>query len=247
MDHNEAGAEAVRVSSVRSRSRKPSRSRTFCVQRNVIIGLVAARACDAPYDRLFPSQDTLPKGGFGNLIALPFQFHPRKLGHSLFVDDRFEAFPWAQQWQFLAGIERVEADRVRALAKEAVRTGRVLGVPQASLDDEEDDEPWKPKPPPAPTPRLPFAIPPEVKAVLAQRLFVEKAGLPPPLVSRLRRLAAFQNPEFYKRQKLRLSTARTPRIVVCAEDLPKHLALPRACVDDVRDLLEGERLAPGLR
>jgi superfamily II DNA or RNA helicase len=51
-------------------------------------------------------------------------------------------------------------------------------------------------------------------------------------------LAAFQNPEFYKRQKLRLSTARTPRIIVCAEDLPKYLALPRACVADVQSLLE---------
>ena len=190
------------------------------------------------YDRLFPSQDTLPQGGFGNLIALPFQFHPRKLGHSLFVDSRFEALPWEHQWQFLAGIERLEGDRVRALAKEAVRTGRVLGVPQPTPDDEDDDTPWKPMRPPTLATKLPFAVPPEVKAVLAQRLFVEKAGLPTPLVSRLRRIAAFQNPEFYKRQKLRLSTARTPRIIVCAEDLPRHLALPRACVDDVRTLLE---------
>jgi superfamily II DNA or RNA helicase len=190
------------------------------------------------YDRLFPSQDTLPQGGFGNLIALPFQFHPRKLGHSLFVDPRFEAFPWEQQWQFLADIERLEGDRVRALAKEAVRTGRVLGVSQVTPDDEEDDAPWKPPRPATPATKLPFAVPPEVKAVLAQRLFVEKEGLPTPLVSRLRRIAAFQNPEFYKRQKLRLSTARTPRIIGCAEDLPKHLALPRACVDDVRILLE---------
>ena len=74
---------------------------------------------------------------------------------------------------------------------------------------------------------------------------MEKTDLPAPLLSRLRRIAAFQNPELYKRQKLRLSTARTPRIVVCAEDLPKHLALPRACVDEVRSLLEanGSQLA----
>src|SRR5207248_551703 len=77
-------------------------------------------------------------------IALPFQFHPRKLGHSLFVDSRFEALPWEHQWQFLAGIERLEGDRVRALAKEAVRTRRVLGVPQPPPDDEDDDTPWKP-------------------------------------------------------------------------------------------------------
>lgn len=190
------------------------------------------------YDRLFPSQDTLPQGGFGNLIALPFQFQPRKAGHSLFLDGRFEAFPWEQQWQFLADIKRLGGDRVRALAREAIRTGRVLAVPQPDADDENDDTPWKPKQPAAATTKLPFSIPTEVKAVLAQRLFVEKADLPPPLLSRLRRLAAFQNPEFYKRQKLRLSTARTPRIVVCAEDLPKHLALPRACIDDARRLLE---------
>lgn len=45
------------------------------------------------YDRLFPSQDTLPKGGFGNLIALPLQKQPREQGHSLFVDDALQAFP----------------------------------------------------------------------------------------------------------------------------------------------------------
>ena len=197
------------------------------------------------YDRLFPSQDTLPQGGFGNLIALPFQFHPRKLGHSVFVDSHLEAFPWEQQWQFLAGIERIAESRVRALAREAVRTARVLGVPPSSLDeDDENDVPWKPTPSASETKKLPFAVPPEVRAVLAQRLFVQKEGLPSPLVSRLRRIAAFQNPEFYKRQKLRLSTARTPRIIVCAEDLPKYLALPRACVADVQSLLEdnGSRL-----
>ena len=32
------------------------------------------------YDRMFPSQDTLPKGGFGNLIALPLQRRARDYG-----------------------------------------------------------------------------------------------------------------------------------------------------------------------
>jgi len=103
----------------------------------------------------------------------------------------------------------------------------VLGVPDAPLEDEKEEEPWKPKRPSPLVTRLPFSVPPEVKAVLAQRLFVEKGGLPTPLPSRLRRLAAFQNPEFYKRQKLRLSTARTPRFIVCAEDSPSRLCLQR--------------------
>lgn len=54
-------------------------------------------------------------------------------------------------------------------------------------------------------------LPPQIKAVLAQRLYGEKAGLPPPLLNQLKRIAAFQNPEFYKKQRMRLSTATTPR------------------------------------
>ena len=37
------------------------------------------------YDRFFPNQDTMPKGGLGNLIALPLQFAPRKAGNSMFT------------------------------------------------------------------------------------------------------------------------------------------------------------------
>jgi superfamily II DNA or RNA helicase len=76
-----------------------------------------------------------------------------------------------------------------------------------------------------------------VKAVLSQRLFIEKAGLPSPLLNQLKRLAAFQNPEFYKKQSMRLSTALTPRVIACAEDLPEHIALPRGCLSEAEALL----------
>jgi superfamily II DNA or RNA helicase len=84
-----------------------------------------------------------------------------------------------------------------------------------------------------------------VKAVLAQRLFIEKAGLPSPLLNHLKRLAAFQNAEFYKKQKMRLSTALTPRVVACAEDLPLFVALPRGCAIEAEQLLleHGVKLA----
>ena len=39
------------------------------------------------YDRLVPNQDTMPKGGFGNLIALPLQRRPREKGNTVFLDD----------------------------------------------------------------------------------------------------------------------------------------------------------------
>src|SRR3954454_24630819 len=66
----------------------------------------------ASYDRLFPNQDTLPKGGFGNLIALPLQYEARQSGNSVFVDAQFE--PYVDQWAFLASIPRIEPGAAEA-------------------------------------------------------------------------------------------------------------------------------------
>lgn len=73
--------------------------------------------------------------------------------------------------------------------------------------------------------------------MVAQRIFVETRGLPSALINRIKRLAAFQNPEFFKKQKMHLSTALTPRVIACFEDLPEHVALPRGCFDALRELL----------
>ena len=190
----------------------------------------------ASYDRLFPNQDSLPKGGFGNLIALPLQHQARGQGNTVFVDDAFVPFP--DQWGFLARLRKISPAEVQRLADAASRQGQVLGVRVSILDDEEGTTPWgrhdqgQLRVAPIPEP-----LPSQVRAVLSQRLFIEKAGLPPQLLNRLKRLAAFQNPEFYKRQSLRLSTARTPRVISCAEDLPHHITLPRGCRSDAETLL----------
>jgi hypothetical protein len=188
------------------------------------------------YDRLFPNQDTMPRGGFGNLIALPLQYEPRKQGNTVFVDEQFEPYP--DQWAFLASVRRIEPPAVERIAREAALTGRIVGVRSVDIDDEETVAPWMR----TPTSQLPIdrsagSLPLSVNAVLAQRLFVEKHGLPAPLLNRLQRLAAFQNPEFYKKQKMRLSTATTPRVIACASDLPGHVALPRGCASNAEALL----------
>ena len=195
------------------------------------------------YDRLFPNQDTMPKGGFGNLIALPLQRAAREQANSVFVDNSLASLP--DQWAFLAGVQRLAPDSVRDLVDGASRHGQVLGVRASEEPDEGEREPWQRSPSrrrhrPAPTEPLP----PSVRAVLCQRLFVEKAGLPSPVLNQLKRLAAFQNPEFYAKQNLRLSTALTPRVISCAEDLAEHVALPRGCVVEAETLLReyGARL-----
>jgi len=190
------------------------------------------------YDRLFPNQDTMPAGGFGNLIALPLQQNPRKNGNTVFLDNNFEPYP--NQWASLASFSRVSPEAVHAIAEEAARTDRVIGVPLAISTDEDESKPWT-RPPSRKPAAVPIEgpLPAEVRAVLSQRLFVEKMGLPSLLINRIKRLAAFQNPEFYKKQKMRLSTATTPRVISCAEDHPEHVALPRGCRDDLSDLLAG--------
>ncbi len=194
------------------------------------------------YDRLFPSQDTLPKGGFGNLIALPFQRKPRQAGNTLFLNDDLEPLSWQEQWRFLASVPRLTAGSVIALSEEATRTSRVLGVGMPEADDEETSA--RPARKGEKRLRLAVPLPAEIPAVLCQHLNFEKAGLPSALIGRLKRLAAFQNPEFYKRERLRLSTARVPRVISCADDSAAWLALPRGCRGDVEALLEanGSRL-----
>ncbi|MGC2028917.1 MAG: DEAD/DEAH box helicase family protein [Steroidobacteraceae bacterium] len=194
------------------------------------------------YDRLFPNQDTMPRGGFGNLIALPLQYEPRQQGNSVFIDERLE--PFADQWAFLASVQRIEPGAADEVAREATRTDQVIGVRFAEvIDDREEIAPWA-RLPSGRTPAKPITgpLPSNLKGVLAQRLYIEKAGVPAPLLNQLKRLAVFQNPEFYKKQRMRLSTATTARIISCAEELPQYISLPRGCLSAAERLLNEHRI-----
>ena len=197
------------------------------------------------YDRLFPNQDTLPKGGFGNLIALPLQGNARKAGNTVFLDEHL--VPYADPWTFLASLPRMNRSAVEAVVHAAERLGRITGV-RMVLPEEETADPWTLPPSRRRAEReVPGPLPKGLELVLADQIYIEKAALPPALRNRLIRLAAFQNPEFYRAQAMRLSTYDKPRIVSCAEDHPGHLALPRGCFDDVRALLDGLGVHPVVR
>ena len=186
------------------------------------------------YDRLFPSQDTLPAGGFGNLIALPLQHRPRQAGNSVFLGDDFQTH--ADQWSYLSSVRRMTPAEVAGLTDEAGRRGRILGV-RLSVT-EEDDAPWL-APPSRKRPEAPITgpLPETVEVVLGDQVYVGRADLPASLVNRLARLAAFQNPEFYSAQGMRLPTYGIPRVIGCAELLSHHVAVPRGCRDQVEAAL----------
>ena len=197
------------------------------------------------YDRLFPNQDTMPQGGFGNLIALPLQKRARDQGNSVFLDD--DLVPWPDQWAFLASARRIGRAQVEALVQDAERRGRILGVRLPPEDD--DAEPWTA--PPSRRRHDPAALWRPASAVWswssAIRSTSPRRDSVPGLRNRLLRLAAFQNPEFYKAQAMRLSTYDKPRVIACAEDHPHHIALPRGCLDDVQQTLRRSGFVTAIR
>jgi superfamily II DNA or RNA helicase len=187
------------------------------------------------YDRFFPSQDTIPTGGFGNLIALPLQKKPRDSGNSVFLDGQLTPHP--DQWAFLSTVRRINREEVETLVGEAQRRGRVMGVRMVVTEEEEDD-PWT-APPSRRTKEPPLIgpLPENLELILGNQIYVPKENLPPALMNRLIRLAAFQNPEFYRAQAMRFPTFDKPRIISCCEDFSKHLGFPRGCLDDLLALL----------
>ncbi|MGA2956222.1 MAG: DEAD/DEAH box helicase family protein [Thermodesulfobacteriota bacterium] len=195
------------------------------------------------YDRFFPTQDTMPKGGFGNLIALPLQRAPREKGNSVFLNPAFEAH--ADQWLFLSTIERIQLEKVETIVQEASRNGTILGVRISLADEGIEEDPWTLPPSKKRKDKIiPGPLPQTVRIVHGNLIYVEKNGLPPAFLNRLIRLAAFQNPEFYKAQAMRLSTFGKPRIIGCAEDFPSYVGLPRGCLDDALALFETHNINP---
>ena len=190
------------------------------------------------YDRFFPNQDTLPPGGFGNLIALPLQKRPRESGNGVFLDERMT--PYLDQWEFLSSIHKISRGEVEEVVRLAEAKGKVIDVRLVPEGDEEEATPWM-APPSRRRKDTPIAgpLPKTLELTLANQIYIGKEVLPPALRNRLIRLAAFQNPEFYKAQAMRLSTYDKPRIIACAEDHPKHIGLPRGCLDDLLQTLSG--------
>jgi superfamily II DNA or RNA helicase len=184
------------------------------------------------YDRLFPNQDRMPSGGFGNLIALPLQKRPRESGCSVFVDRALR--PFSDQWSFLAGVRQMAPANIAPTIQRAVGIRDPLDI--AFIADEDLAAPWRA--PTAPTAEPQADWPASVSITLSNHVYIEKAGVPQSLANQLIRLAAFQNPEFYKAQALRLSVWNTPRVIGCAENFPRHFALPRGCFDAVTRLLK---------
>ncbi|EFC4527949.1 TOTE conflict system archaeo-eukaryotic primase domain-containing protein [Escherichia coli] len=192
------------------------------------------------YDRLFPNQDTMPKGGFGNLIALPLQKRPRELGGSVFVDMNLQPYP--DQWAFLVSVIPMNVQDIEPTILRA--TGSIHPLDVNFINEEDLGTPWEEKK--SSGNRLNIAVTEPLIITLANQIYFEKAQLPQALVNRLIRLAAFPNPEFYKAQAMRMSVWNKPRVIGCGENYPQHIALPRGCLDSALSFLRYNNIAAEL-
>ena len=197
------------------------------------------------YDHFFPDQDTLPRTGFGSVLAMPLQNRPRRFGNSVFLDENLQ--PFEDQWAFLSKMSRMNRSEVERLVRAAELKGSILGA-TCTLSEERDafSRPClSASRRPAELPGGP--LPRTIDVILSNEVLVEKDTLPAALRDRLIRLAAFGNPEFEKSQAMRLPVYRTPRIVSCARDYPHHIGLPRGCIDGVVEFLSELKVTPVVR
>lgn len=177
------------------------------------------------YDRLFPNQDTMPKGGLGNLIALPLQKVARKNKNSEFLDENFESYN--DQWAYLSAIQKLSEAEIEILVSKLCH-GSELGV--LRKDEEEDEKPWET----SKVKLLKNDFPPDIEIVKANMLFIPKAGISQRALNHLQRLTAFQNPQFYKAQAMRMPIKKIARIISCSDETAKYLCLPRGCETDLK-------------
>lgn len=190
------------------------------------------------YDRMLPAQDHIPlntktgKPGLGNLVALPLQGQALKLGNSAFIDENWNAYP--NQWECLKEVKKLSLETVEERIKEWSAEG-ILGVLsnefEADTEGANDTKPWEKTKPSLHKEDVSSAV----EIIIADKVYVGTKDMKPRMQNTLRRMAAFSNPDFYKKAAMGLSTKGIPRIVFCGYDDAGYICIPRALLDSVID------------
>jgi superfamily II DNA or RNA helicase len=199
--------------------------------------LIVARASSfhrgmklSTYDRFFPNQDTCPKGGFGNLIALPLQQEPRKSGHTLFLDENFA--PVSDQWAYLASLQKIDLTELQRLLETSCSPEKDIETTETvSLNFDESALNVIPQA----VRRGDFKG--TLKLIRNSQIAIPLSDLPTSLGAALKRLGTIANPLFYEKQRLRFPTINIPRFIFCGEEHDDKLVLPRGTLHDIEKLV----------
>ena len=194
------------------------------------------------YDRMLPAQDHIPvntktgKPGLGNLVALPLQGQALKNGNSAFIDENWNAYP--NQWDCLKAVKRLSTETVEERIKEWSAEG-ILGALSSEFESDSDSDsdvhidikPWNKANHPLHREDATSAV----EVIIADKVYINTKNMKPRMQNALRRMAAFSNPDFYKKAAMGLSTKGIPRIVFCGYDDAGYICIPRALLDSVID------------
>jgi len=183
------------------------------------------------YDRFFPNQDTIPKGGFGNLIALPLQKDARENGKTVFVDDSFNQYP--DQWKYLSERKRLSLNDLNTILT-TVKTGGTLQIELLTNDEEIKNAETVVE-------NVSIHLEPgtfngRIDFNLGAQLSINIDFLPSKIINAFKRTATFANPKFFELQRLRFSTWNTPRYICCAGIRKSDLILPRGTLETCLNL-----------
>ncbi|SFG72468.1 TOTE conflict system archaeo-eukaryotic primase domain-containing protein [Sporolactobacillus nakayamae] len=159
------------------------------------------------FDRLFPNQDTMPKGGFGNLIALPLQKKARMRGNSIFVDENWT--PYSDQWLYLSSVHKVNQRKIDDILSNL-----------STVNKKQTKQEW----------------PDKIKVVITNGIYLNSHKLPSMVLDRIRELACFSNPEFYRKQARRMTMSGIPHKINCSDEIGENLVIPRGCLDKLKSL-----------
>lgn len=183
------------------------------------------------FDRMLPAQVTIPDGGFGNLIALPFQGKAQREGNSVFVDEQFEPFP--DQWLYLSQIQLIPRSTVHNLIEATGNNPHGLAtVAVANKTKRYAQKPRK---------RLPLTsrdFPSSLPVTQADMLYIPEKSLSPAAQMEIRGLATFANPEFFRAQSMHQSVFGKPRFIDLSELRDGYVAIPRGCKVQLERLLQ---------
>ena len=166
------------------------------------------------FDRMFPNQDTMPNGGYGNLIALPLQSEPSKYNNTVFLDRNF--IPFNDQYSYLSKIRKMDYDDVCAVIKTLSKSTIDISSENIEIKNEIKDKQ-----------KNNFDFPKSISVILNNMVCIDKANLSSSVKNCFRRLATFANPEFFKRQRMRLSVHNVPMVIDCSKEDNKYLMIPR--------------------
>ncbi|MDY3887255.1 MAG: DEAD/DEAH box helicase family protein [Treponema sp.] len=190
------------------------------------------------FDRMFPNQDEMPKGGYGNLIALPLQGNSVKQGHSVFVNDDF--MPFDDQWAYLSSVQKLKEKDLNRAVKELIAITGDFHV-RRNEDDENkqvssivknlfNGEPKKEI--------IKEDFSGTVQITLSNQIYIKKKGISEHALGIIRRTAVFLNPEYFKKLRMHLPLYNIPRYIDCSKETDSELILPRGNLAEITEMLK---------